>query len=428
MFLNNNSLQQLSKANRLFLGFSGGLDSSVLLHLLASYSEYRHKITAIHVNHGLSANALAWEKHCQHICQQSGIPLIVKKIVIAACGNVEEEARKARYSCFRSFLNAGDSLILGHHRDDQAETVLLHLFRGAGIDGLSAMVPDKKFAESRLLRPLLHCSRKMLEVYARHHQLNWINDESNSDRAYSRNFLRHELIPLLQTRWPGVVTNLVRTATHCQNAQYLLKDLADIDYPTRKEPVNTLSLAGIYGLSHKRINNVLRDWFKKNAILVPDTATFNRLIPEVIFADPDANPKLEWGAWCLRRYRQTLYLLPKQGQRPAEPMIWTDFPLPFQLDASQEQLVAETSGEGLFIPEGTRLEIRFRKGGEQLQWRGQTKSLKKLFQEWNIPPWLREQIPLLYVNAQLAAVVGYAISDDFYKSGAGETWQILSRM
>ena len=419
------SLLRLQSFEHLYVGFSGGLDSTVLLHVLAHQPALSKKLTIIHINHGLSGNADDWERHCQDICQGYDLPLIVRKVFVDSSANVEEEARKARYGVFLSLIAKNDCLLLAHHRDDQAETVLLQLFRGAGLDGLSAMAAVKKIAEATLIRPLLHCSRNTLEAYAQAHELSWITDESNSDSLYSRNFLRHEIIPLVQTRWPGVLANLARTASHCFDAQLQLADLAEIDYPGSDDAPNTLSIARLGELSYLRMSNILRNWLKKNSVRLPDTATFNRLIPEVIFASPDANPELLWENYCIRRHQQTLYLLTSHKALMRTVVKWPDFPKPLELADPPGFLVVKPSDKGLVISLDSTIEVRFRQGGESIVLRKQTKSLKKLFQEWKIPSWLRERTPLLYIDGQLAAVIGYAVSDNFYHaSGACRAYDV----
>ncbi|MDP1604751.1 MAG: tRNA lysidine(34) synthetase TilS [Legionella sp.] len=415
-------LERLRSCNRLFIAYSGGLDSTVLLHALVREPLLVKKISAVHVNHGLSDNADTWNVHCQQMCDTLNVPLIVRKVSINRSANVEAQARTARYAVFRSLVDENDGLLLGHHLNDQAETVLLQLFRGAGVGGLAAMAGMKKFAKGQIFRPFLHLSRQSLSTYAMNHHLSWINDESNTDCNFSRNFLRHDVIPLLQTRWPGVMTNLARTASHCRDAQKQLNDLAAIDYPALDESRNKLLIMPLKSLSYSRINNVLQSWLKKNAVRMPDTATFNRLVPEVILAKQNADPEIAWDGYCVRRYQETLYLLKKTHENQRAPVEWLSFPKPLLL--SSGTLCASLSKQGVTLPPKSTIQIRFRQGGEVFCWHGQTKSLKKLLQEWQIPPWQRDHIPLVYINEQLAAVVGYAVSDIFYNASSGNTYQI----
>jgi tRNA(Ile)-lysidine synthase len=406
--------QKLQGFERLWVGFSAGLDSTVLLHALMQDGRLKDKIQAIHVHHGLSNHADEWEADAQLFCKQLGIPLTRKRVSISSLSNLEEEARKARYGVFRSLLKEGDALILAHHRDDQAETVLLQLFRGAGIDGLSAMPPYKPFANAVIVRPLLHCSRKTLEAYAHFYQLPFVTDESNADSSYSRNFLRNQIIPELEKKWPGVQANLARTARHCTDTQTLLRDLAKIDYDEVGDASPVLYLEKCKHLSFLRIKNILRNWLKVHAERLPSTAVLDRVITDVITAAHDKCPEIVWDKYQIRRFQEKLYLLTNFEDLSPADVPWTSFPNALELPQGLGFLHAISSEMGLMIPEGSKLVISFRKGGEEIILRGQRKSLKKLFQEWQIPPWLRGQISLLYINDELAAVIGYAVSDVFY--------------
>lgn len=422
----------LQHFERIWVGFSGGLDSTVLLHALASDLSLVKKIQAVHINHGLSQNTDDWEARANLFCKQINVPLTVKKIKIGSSSNLEEVARKARYEAFRSLLKEKDALLLAHHRDDQAETVLLQLFRGAGVDGLSAMLRYKTFAGATLVRPLLHYSRKNLEAYARVHQLSFVIDESNADCGFARNFLRNKIIPELETRWPGVQANLARTAKHCLNAQTLLSELAEIDYEEniiqKEGGYRVLCIEKLRHLSFLRLTNILRTWLRSHVERLPSTAVFNRLITEVIFAKEDKCPEITWGKYRIKRYQHKLYLLTDFEDFILPDLLWPSFPDPLELPKGLGVLQALSSAEdslgdslegGLIIPEKSSLVVSFRKGGEEIIFHGQRKSLKKLFQEWQIPPWLRGRIPLLYINGELAAVIGYAVSDAYYgKAGA----------
>jgi tRNA(Ile)-lysidine synthase len=310
-------------------------------------------------------------------------------------------------------------LLTAHHLDDQAETLLLQLFRGAGVQGLAAMGEIGILGEGCIARPFLSHSRKQLEEYARDHQLHWVDDESNQDINYSRNFLRHQIMPLLSSKWPGVTGNLARTALHCQQAATNLEDLALLDSP---ELENTLWIKPLKTLSMPRIINVLRVWLKKNQIRLPSSLTLQRLIDEMIGASPDAQPVVQWAKIKICRYQEHLYII-KADAALQSCTEWSNFPSPLIL-ANNGVLHASQVSQGLVIPKDTKLAIKYRQGGELLFWHGQNKQLKKLFQEWGIPPWLRERIPLLFINEQLVAVVGYAVSDLFYSQNSSEAWQL----
>lgn len=411
---------------RLIVGFSGGLDSTVLLHALAACPQLRNKMLAVHINHGLSAHALSWQKHCEDFCRQSGIAFIAQAVAFDRSANIEEGARTARYEVFASFVSENSCLVLGHHLDDQAETVLLQLFRGAGIDGLAAMTELGPWEGANLARPLLSYSREQLEHYAVLHELTWIEDESNQDVRYSRNYLRQTIMPLLKHKWAGVANNLARTAMHCQQARENLDELALHDSPELLASADSLSISSIKSLSTGRLVNVIRTWLKKNQIKMPSAVILQRIIDELICAASDATPLVCWDTIQIRRYRDCLYIDNKAAAIRLNNKEWVDFPQPLILEEQGVHLTACKSEQGLFIAKDATLSIQFRQGGELFFWHGQNKQLKKLFQLWGIPPWLRGRIPLLYVDGQLAAVIGYAISDLFFSRDNSNVWNITN--
>lgn len=409
-------LTQLQSCPRLWLGFSGGLDSCVLLHMLAAVPQLKNKIIAVHINHGLSPNADTWQMHAKMFCDNLGVSFSAYQVNFLRQANLEEAAREARYAVFSDLIQNDDALLLAHHQNDQAETLLLHLCRGAGINGLSAMAASQPFAKGTLCRPLLNYSRKQLEAHARLHQLSWIEDESNQDIRFSRNFIRQQVIPLLEQKWPMLSSTLSRTAVHCAAAQENLNDLALMDCPELLlNGVKHLLLTPLKVLPVRRLINVLRLWFKKNQVRQPSSIISHKIITQLIKAKEDAEPCIQWGEHQLRRYREHLYLLPLQNNVSLENRIWPSFPQPLDLGNLQGMLQPLISQTGVYIPKGSEVEVRFRQGGEEILLQGQTKSVKKLLQQWGVLPWLRDSIPLIYINQQLAAIVNYAISDDFYR-------------
>ncbi len=212
-------IQTLSKKSRLVVAFSGGMDSSVLLHALVAYFSSSISIVALHVNHGISSNAERWEQHCQSFCDTLNIPLIKHSVSLTHRANLENEARQARYEVFRHYLLKNDALLLGHHALDQVETLFLNLMRGSGISGLAAMPAVASIGEGQMYRPFLHHNKETLEAYANEHQISYIEDESNADIRFNRNYIRHELLPVLRQRWPALQETLLRTVSHCQEAE-----------------------------------------------------------------------------------------------------------------------------------------------------------------------------------------------------------------
>ena len=385
------------------IAFSGGLDSTVLLHLLAN-TEHLPPHKAIHIHHGLQAAADAWPSHCQSICDRLGVPLRVMHVQVQPGASLERAAREARYQAFAEVVGAGEVLLTGQHRDDQAETLLFRLLRGAGVRGLAAIPMHRPLANGHLVRPLLDASRAELEAYAHEHPLTWIEDPSNADPRFSRNYLRHRVFPLLTERWPQAVSSLARTAEHLSEAQGLLDELAQMDLHAADQsspfpwlPLPSLALAPLRELSDARQRNVLRHW------LTPLT----RL--------PDSD---HWASWYslrdAKRDAQPLWRLADgELHRCAEriwwvPAAWSDFS-----DASvswpQPQNPLELPGNGRLEwvgnpPEGP-LEVRYRQGGEIVEVPGRgRRDLKRLLNERGLPRFMRGRLPLLYRGEQLLAV------------------------
>lgn len=422
--INTQWINRLQSFKQIIIGFSGGLDSTVLAHLLSAHPCLKPRLLAVHVNHGISNNALHWQKHCEQWCQNLNISFMAQAVDFRRSANIEEQARKARFAVFNTLLDKDKCLLLGHHLDDQAETLLLQLFRGAGLDGLASMLECNHSLQGSIFRPLLPHSRAQLLAYAKAEDLSWIEDESNLDTAYSRNFLRHEVIPLLSSKWPGIKANLARTAQHCQAARINLDELALLDCQQLKKPSNTLSISSLKVLSEERIINVLRRWLRTNGLQLPATVIFKRLVHELLWASPDATPRVSWNEINIYRYQDHLYIESAMVEPTVQNYLWTQFPQPLVL-AGGQQLLAKETDAGLYIAKNAKLTVTFRRGGEQIILHGQTKQLKKLLQQWQVPTWRRASIPLLYINQQLAAVIGYAISDLFY-TDQGNAYTIYS--
>lgn len=424
---------QLNLYDRLWLGYSGGLDSQVLLHLLAQSPQLKIKLQAIHINHGLSHEANKWQMHCVEQCEKLGIPLHVSVVEIKKNANIEAEARNARYQVFADKMTAEDCLILAHHQEDQAETLLLQLLRGTGVNGLCAMAQHKPFKHGTIARPLIDCSRSEIHDYALSCGLTWVEDESNANRRFSRNFIRHEVMPLLRQRWPAVTTNLARTAKHMQQTKLCLQQLAEQDSNLLIDQEKRLELTGLGSLTTERQDNVIRYWLAAQVELMPTQAHFNNIKHEVIKARLGANPCVQWANYAVRRYRNYLYLVEQNDEVVFEASEWNiSNPITigkYQLMAhptatcrdlswNAPDLFAESeslnnSRQLIQLDGGRSHEIRFNCFGATIRLNGHSKRLKKCFQQWGIPPWQRKGVPLLFVDGILAAVIGLAVSDDF---------------
>lgn len=411
MLIDDYWLNELAKYNIIKVGLSCGLDSTVLLHNLASYPFLHKKLKAIHVNHGLSPNADIWQVHCERFCKKLSIELLSQKVQLIGDSNIEESARNARYSVFTNSLKAGECLVLAHHQNDQVETLLFNLFRGTGIDGLASIPQQRKLSDGDLIRPLLNKTRDDLHAYALKNNLEWIEDESNFNIGFSRNFIRHSILPTIIKKWPRAIQNISDCAIKCSEARDNLLHLALIDCPDMFLNPLQLNLDFVRSLANERLVNVIRSWLKYNGILSPSAQVTQRIIKELIYAKPDKIPKIVLGDIFLSRYRNYIYILKCSSEKESvKNVCWKDFPNPLYL--SDGRIVfARLNEQGIPISENSEIQIRFRKGGETIKINGQNKKLKKVFQELGVLPWHRDYLPLLFVNGRICAVIGLINSD-----------------
>lgn len=404
-----------------WVAYSGGLDSHVLLHALSHFQKTHPHLNmkAIHVNHGISPNAVAWAEHCLKTCEDLGVECVVRQVdVQSALGknSLEEVARNLRYQVFKDVMGEGDYLMMAHHEDDQAETFVLQALRGAGLKGLASMPWMKPFSKGVLLRPLLNVSRESLRQYAVAEGLVWQEDESNSHDRFDRNYLRNQLFPTLLARFPRAKMALSRGAKHCAEANELLDEMAQEDLKNCAGNVpGTLFVQGLLTLSVPRQKNLLRFWIKQSGFLLPTTLKLEQLRQDVLLAQQDARPQLGWQGAQLYRFQDNLYLMAPLPEHPRREVIDWDMQATLKLPGIGNLQVDERTGEGLVLPENSRITVRFRQGGERMHPAGRSGShpLKKLFQEWGVPPWLRDRVPLIFHQDALVMVVGYAISENY---------------
>lgn len=402
-----NALTQTPQVRRLVVGFSGGLDSTVLLHLLHRQAGLHGcELRAVHVHHGLSPNADAWVMHAQAVCAQWQLPLQIHHVQVARGASLEASARTARRRAFANSLAEGDALLLAQHEDDQAETLLFRLLRGAGVTGLGAMREVSGLAVSGKLtvpmwRPLLNVSRDVLLRYARQHELVWVEDESNQDVRYSRNFLRNEITPRLRQHWPAATSTLAATALRLQEADALLQEMATEMASACIDSEGRLLIPCVLDLSPARQRLLLRYWLHLQSFQLPDEVMLERIRQEVMMAREDGSPRVVWERCEIRRYRQHLYALLPLPELPGDWQSPWDLKTPLMLP----------DGRGLSaeVPNGFALpdcHVRFRRGGETLRGHGLTRDVKKLLQASAIPPWERERLPMVFAGEELMAVAG----------------------
>lgn len=405
----------------LTIAFSGGLDSCVLLHVLAELRKsVGFQLAAHHVHHGLSSHADTWADFCQATCDRLNVPLIITRANINANSElgIEAAARKARYAIL--FKHNINFVCTAHHQDDQAETLLLQLARGSGVKGLAAMAPfDSK---RKLLRPLLNISRTTLEQYAKHHRLSWVDDESNLNQKFDRNFIRHSILPLLEKQYSAIKQNLARTATHLAEANDLLDTLAEQDAKACfKDGVdaNTLFLSPLISLSQSRVNNVLRWWLAQNYVRMPSTSQLQQITQQLLFAKSDADIKIRLTQesfnvndekpreLILKRYLHSAYII--TGSVASLPIhaVWKNESV-IHLSNQSYLKFSQVIGEGFAIKHlnNKQLFIKNRVGGERFKpdLNRPSRSLKVILQTSSIPPWQREQLPLIYLGDTLAII------------------------
>lgn len=416
---------ELLRAAGITVAFSGGLDSTVLLHLLWTLRNeglLTAPLQAMHINHALHAEAASWEAHCRQVCAALGLPL--RSETVAVCVAVghspEDAARKARHAAFASAIGQNELLLLAQHQDDQAETVLFRLLRGSGVAGLGGMPRLRGCGRGQLLRPLLDWPRRALRDYARHHDLTWVEDPSNTDQRHDRNYLRAAIVPALGSRWPGMRSTLGRSARLCAEAAQLLRVLANQDLAlARGELPGRLACAPLREFDPVRQRNLLHCWLQElheqQGFAAPSHQVLEELVTTVLPADRSANPSLRWGTGdglaTLHRYQDHLYVLPPLPAR-MDGGPWHTVSA-YELPPPLGRLYLETvQGPGLPRDRVEHLQLRFRRGGELVKVAGRpTRPLKKFLQDCGIPPWLRDHVPLFYAGEELVAVADLAICE-----------------
>lgn len=407
--------RRLAEAPRgaIVVAFSGGLDSTVLLHALAQLDEARMRgLRALHVDHALQEPSAQWARHCAAVAGRLGVDCAVVRVELAALPGrgIEDAARDARHRAFAGALGAGELLALAHHADDQAETVLLKLLRGAGPEGLAGMRMRRDFAAGSIWRPLLDVARSHLRAYAAAHALEWIDDPSNADTRLRRNFLRKEILPRLRERWPDAEAAIAHSAHWSDAAARFVAAEARIALARLQgADAATLDWRGWLALPDALRDPVLREWLRALGLDAPEHFHVVELERQLAVAG-DRMPCVRWQGTELRRYRASLHAM---RALPPVPTAW-------QRDWNGEPLALP--GGGTLALERTaatsphdaapRLQVAYRRGGERLKPAGSThtRDLRLLLQEAGVPPWLRARIPLIRCDGELVAVADLFVS------------------
>lgn len=436
----------LPPGSSILVGLSGGVDSVVLLDLLHELApRFSWQLAALHVHHGISPNADAWADFCAELCLRLAVPLCIERVDIAPlrAHGLEAAARQLRHAAFAR--QSCDFVALAHHADDQVETLLLQLLRGAGVRGASAM-PEISAGTGmhRVVRPLLHSTRGEIIDYAIAHDLQWMEDESNADDIYPRNFLRHQLLPLLAEKFPAYRDTLTRSAQHFAEAGELLDDLARLDaVNSLPRPQGErggeeggelhLSVATLQGLSLPRAKNLLRYYLYQLNAPMPQAVQLDEMLRQLCGARDGAAVCISFGVWQVRRYQGEIYALRAPGEfDPNFVLRWNgEAELNWPATGSSVKFF-QLMGRGMSLEKLQRAPVilRLRQGGETLRPSSNvsTRTLKNLLQEYRVPPWQRDRLPLLYCGEELVCVPGVAIAAEYQcKDGeAGISVQLVS--
>lgn len=411
------------QGRHLTLALSGGVDSVALLDILAQLrGASSFHFSALYVNHGISPDAAMWGRFCAGLCEPLGVSFteVAVRLDLTGGDSLEALAREARYRVFAR--QSADFAVLAHHLDDQAETVILQLLRGAGLKGLSAM-PESRTPTGgvAILRPLLEISRADIVAYAQTRGLRWIEDESNRDIRFDRNFLRHQVLPQVVQRFPAYRQALLRVSRHAAEAVALLDELAANDGASALHN-DRLDVGVLRSLPSSRAKNLLRWFLDGLGVTMPSALRLEEILRQLTGARPDAQLRVTVGQHELRRYRERIYVLPSESRTTPEYVVAWNFESALEIPGGILRFDA-CHGEGISLAKlhAGKCEVRSRDGKGRLRTdcRRPSRSLKNLFQEAGVPPWERRELPQLYCGGELVWVPGIGI-DCAFQAKAGE--------
>jgi len=403
----------------LVLALSGGIDSVVLLDVLIKSSYDNDKILAVHVNHGISESSNSWQKFCESLCAKHQITCVSEQVELTDMKlGLEGAARKARYQALSKHITTETVLLTAQHQDDQCETLLLALKRGSGVLGLAGMLPVTTLPVGLHARPLLDISQQAINDYAANYNLQWVEDDSNTNTDFDRNFLRHDIITALNERWPSFSANVARSAALCQQQTALAAEIAQLDFSSNKQHQSQLSITLLNQLSDSRISNLIRHWLTINDVMLPSFKQLKQIKYQCLSQNEDSSPLIAIGQKQLRRYLDNLVIT--SPQRETQQMTiqcdgLRDIELPnnlgvvsFNQPGSVISVVAPLANQSITIEFG--LPGRYKAWPEN---RDKRRTLKKLWQEYKIPPWQRCHIPYLCYDGVLVAALGYWVEKTF---------------
>lgn len=419
------SLSLLPAGRSYWVGYSGGADSTALLTALGELKSHQNlNVRALHINHGLHPDCDKWQIHCEKYCLDLGVPLETQHIFVSRDSGhgLEAEARRLRYGIAASLLEKNDIFLTAHHRNDQAETLLLNLMRGSGVDGLAGMPESRPLGKGLLARPLLHFRMESLQQYLLDLGIGWIEDPSNENVDYDRNFLRHELIPFIEKRWPGVYDQLAHSTVLCREASSVLGRWAEEKLSTCLLHDQVLDLTKLPA-TPEEFRIMVRQWLRINHAPPVPGMRLVELCEQLILATAPTRLRIMWTGWEIRQFRQSLWLQTTDQPLDLDPIAWSE---PTRLDLGQVSGDIEFKGSAT-LPR-TNLIVRGRSGGESLLMHGsKRRKVKDLLRESGFPPWLRPSIPIIMAGNEVLAIADLFISDplrDWLNSGQAElVWQ-----
>ncbi|UWZ96355.1 tRNA lysidine(34) synthetase TilS [Vibrio splendidus] len=433
--------QSALKPSRLIVAFSGGVDSRVLLELAAQYAQTHNiECRAVHVHHGLSDNADCWVNQCQVWCDALSVSLAVERVSLDTNSgeSIEKLARDARYQAFKKHIRQGDVLVTGQHIDDQVETFLLALKRGSGPKGLSSMAKVMSFADAYIVRPLLSVTRTDVEASARDMALTWVEDESNQDVRFDRNFIRHQVTPVLTERWSSFRESVSRSAQLCAEQELLLDELLEShfqqalgDGEVKSQSLSIKVLSQHSALLRARL---LRMWLSYCGQAMPTQKQLKLIWDEVACAQADANPKLVLNEVEVRRFNQHLYVVKETKDLSnwqsdismEECLVLPDGLGELHLNSAMSEGVSDHRDVQSFSLSDTSVTLRVIFNPEGLSahpvGRGHSRKLKKLFQEYQVPSWLRRRTPILMDGDRVIAVLGLFVDKNYEGQDCEALW------
>lgn len=400
------ALPSLLSAPLWAVGFSGGRDSTVLLHALwrwCSAHSAAPPLHALHVNHNLHPDASAWAAHCKTVCDEWCLPFECLPVTVPEQASPEAAARDARYAALEAALPEGAVLFLAHHLDDQVETFFLRLLRGAGLDGLSSMPMSRPLGHAQLYRPLLQVDAARIRAYAQAHGLSFVDDDSNADTGIDRNYLRHNVLPQLEVRWPAYRQTVARAVGHVSRARDTLHENLGI-VPTQVNVMGDQGIALRYLLGETAVHH-LRAWLQQRGLLAPGESAVNEFLRQLREGGEGSRPVLNTGRYTLQRYRDAVYLVPAFNPEPAGDCRLGVTEVAELPDIGRFTLGA-THASGLALGDTDVLRLTWATRPQRVSQvgRGGTQALKAVFQDLGVPPWWRSRIPLLYLGDELLAV------------------------